>query len=229
MKPPVAPMAVLMLGMSAASLGAEPITATYSVQVTEAFQSGFAQSFEPLFALTLSFDPALGDGRGYGPPSFSTIPLPVPSRPEGVPLTLTTASTVHFQFVAPPSFDTFADARVTEFGLGVVGGATTSYSRFLELNFIGPVPEGSVPSPENFPIHLGLTGVSGTNFVFTGCVAQSARGCSGDFRISAFYRGVATLTDVQAPVIPEPATVILVTTGIGILTRRRIIAKFTEK
>ena len=46
MKPPVAPMAVLMLGMSAASLGAEPITATYSVQVTEAFQSGFAQSFE---------------------------------------------------------------------------------------------------------------------------------------------------------------------------------------
>ena len=142
-------------------------------------------------------------------------------------MTLTTASTVHVPL--PPSFETLADARVTEFGVGVVGGATTSYFSFLSLNYVGPVPEGSVPSPENFPIHLGLTGVSGTNFLFIGCVAQSATSCSGDANIMGFYRGVATITDVQAPVIPEPATVILVTTGIGILTRRRIIAKFTEK
>src|SRR4029450_2581264 len=144
------------------------------------------------------------------------------SRPEGVPLTLTTASTVH---VATPSFETIAEARVTGFGVGVVGGATTSYFRFVNLGFQPTVPEGSVLSPDNFPIHLGLSDVSGTNFLFNGCVGQRGSCSPLDGNdTGAFDRGVATLTGVQAPVIPEPATIILVTTGIGILARRRIIA-----
>lgn len=84
MRSPVAPMAVLMLGMSVATLSAEPITATYSVRVTEVLRTGITEPFEPSFTLTLTFDPALGNQQGYGPPSFSPIPLPLPSRPDGV-------------------------------------------------------------------------------------------------------------------------------------------------
>lgn len=222
-------LAALTLGTFPAR--ADPITAVYDVQVLErSFGQGGeigGEEFHRQFTLSMTFDPANGTSTStYGPVSFSSVPLPIPSPPADLVLRSGSGTTHE----GSPEGGFFARATAGISGGRRVAGIDTIYS--VELRLLSAMDGGSqaaLISPETFPIHLGTLGnpFQEFNFFYSACLGigpfpPSADSCTdaqtaGSSHVT--YLGRATLSDGDVPPIPEPATVVLVGSGLAIAAR----------
>ena len=195
-------------------VAAEPIVAVYQVQISGRMTWESNPIFEPFFqefTLRMTFDPALGGDRTYGPVSFSEVPLPGVSAPGEV---ATTSSTAHGQFEENPFgvANLFASAQESQ----VVDSGGLTYIRTRRLISNVPVDFTPVFSPQTFPAHLVL----GTPFNFDYGTSLFRTGLTP---VTINYRGFAELVAVNPPgPIPEPATMLLVGGGLAALARRRL-------
>jgi hypothetical protein len=196
----------------APSVVAEPIVAVYNVQVSGRMTWESNPVWEPFtreFTLRMTFDPAFGGDRTYGPVSFSAVPL------QGVPApgpVVTASSTAHGQFEQNPFGETNLFASATEEQSAFDG---STYFRMTRLISNVPVDFAPVFSPETFPAHLVL----GTPYNFNFHTSLFRTGLAP---VTIDYRGFAALLAVNPPEpVPEPATVLLVGGGLVALARRR--------
>jgi len=203
----------LIAACSIAPVAAEPIRAVYQVEVSGRMTWESNPIWEPFFqqfTLLMTFDPALGGDRTYGPVSFSEVPLPGVSAPGHV---VTVAGTAHGQFEENPfgAPNLFASAAETQ--VGTEGG---DYFRTTRLISNVPVDLAPVFSPETFPAHLVLA--TPYNFDYSTSLFRP-----GLTPVTISYRGFGSLLAVnpQQP-IPEPATMLLVGAGLAALGRRRL-------
>ena len=216
--------AVLVVLCSAAATRAEPIVATYQVQVTEQRTPSSNFTWSPFpsqqFTLSMTFDPALvsaaGTGWTYGPASFSPVPLPAPAPPARESLARE-GSTFHGRFEQDQleMSDLFASAGQHESHTG----AEWRYARHTGLISQVFIGDAAVPfTAETFPAHLVLD----SPFNFNYWVILSPVTPSGGLSQRVDYRGFATLLEVSsADPVPDPATVVLVGSGLAMLARRR--------
>jgi PEP-CTERM putative exosortase interaction domain len=206
---------------------ADPISVLFDVQVFERL-TGLLSPFEPYdqrFSLRLTYDPALGSGTDYGPASFSPgifeVPLPLPSVPPGLSLSSSSFTSHSVTHGDGTRYNATAAASV---GGSIIG--QSKYNAFLILENSRP-ETNPVITPETFPAHLGLPlGPFGQfNFQYGACAVYGNPhpevGCFGSSFQLAFYHGRATLTTVESPAVPEPATLALVGGGLAILASRR--------
>ena len=222
---------ILTLTVCSTPAAAEPITAVYDVQIFERFSRagpppGLTEPFTQQFLLSMTFDPASAPGSGvYGRPVFSPVPLEIPSAPSGMQLN-EFGSTTH---IATELGGFFARAQSGMFGSLNVAGNPTVYD--VGLTLTGSLPSSTPPVPttaDTFPIHLTL-GSSFSNFVYSSCLGVGPFGAGADSCTDAQgaatrivrYSGRLTLLETTPEVIPEPATLALVATGLVILSRRR--------
>lgn len=203
----------LIVACSIRPVAAEPILAVYHVQVSERMTWESNPIWEPFFqefTLLMTFDPAPGGDRTYGPVSFSEVPLPDVSAPGEV---ATNSSTAHGQFEGNPFGATNLFASAAESQIGTEGG---NYFRTTRLISNVPVDFTPLFSPETFPAHLVL----GTPYNFDYGTSLFRTGLTP---VTINYRGFATLGAVNPPEpIPEPATMLLVGSGLAALARRRL-------
>jgi hypothetical protein len=204
----------LIVASFTSPVAAEPILAVYQVHVSGRMTWESNPSFEPFprdFTLRMTFDPALGGDRTYGPVSFSEVPLPGVSAPGEVE---TSSSTAHGQFEENPYGATNLFASAAEHQVINAGGVF--YLRATRLISNEPVDFAPVFSPETFPAHLVL----GTPFNFDYGTSLFREGLTP---VTINYQGSATLVAVNPPEpIPEPATMLLVGGGLAALVRRRL-------
>lgn len=220
--------------------GADPISAAFHIQVTERSVSqdggpSVTEPFQQQFMLSMTFDPAQptpGFEPGsyhYGAPTFSVVPLDAPSAPDDLPIG-GTGNTLHG---ATAMGGAYARAETQTFGSRSVDGNLTVYSTWLILNSFTPAASPPLTvTPETFSAHLSLTGqnpFSPFNFFYTACLGIGPFGAGADSCNDAMgagsrvvsYSGTALLMDADTPVIPEPATLALVGSGIVFLVRGR--------
>ena len=223
---------ILALSACSRSVAAEPITAVYEVQIFERFSRvgppspGLTEPFTQQFLLAMTFDPAAVPGSGvYGRPVFSPVPLEIPSAPPGMTLN-EFGSTTH---IATELGGFVARAQSRMFGNLNVDGNPMVYD--VAVTLTGSLPSSTPPVPttaETVPIHLTL-GSSFTNFVYSSCLgigpfgggADSCTDAQGAATRIVRYSGRLTLLETTPEVIPEPATLALVASGLLILSRRR--------
>jgi hypothetical protein len=203
----------LLLAFSSPPVAAEPIRAVYHVEVSERMTWESNPIWEPFFqpfTLEMTFDPAAGGDRTYGPVSFSEIPLPGVPAPGPI---VTNSFTSHGQFEQNPlgSANLFATATVRQ--IGTEGGSYFSTTRLISNLRTDGLP---VFSPETFPAHLVL----GTPFNFN---YGTSLFLTGQTPVTLDYRGFATLQAVNAAEpIPEPWPLLLVASGLAAVARRRL-------
>jgi hypothetical protein len=211
---------------------ADPITALYDVRVLErSFGQGGetgTDEFHRQFTLSMTFDPANAISPStYGPASFSSVPLQIPSPPADLVLDSGSGTTHR----STPEGGFFAQATAGIFGGRRVADIDTIY--FVEIRLLGATDRGSqaaLITPETFPIHLGALGENPFpifNFFYSSCLGigpfpPSADSCTdaqtaGSSHVT--YFGRATLRDVDVPPVPEPTTVVLVGSGLAIGAR----------
>jgi hypothetical protein len=216
--------AAVMVLCSTAAAAAEPITATYHVEVTERMTPQSNPIWLPFesqqFTLSMTFDPALvrplGTGWTYGPVMFSSVPLLAVAPPAGLPLT-TEAQTAHGRFEADAleMTDLFASASQSESHIG------SDWHYFRHTRLFTHVHIGDAPVPftaETFLPHLVLG--SPFNFGYGTTLFQM----TPSLRLvdAVDYRGFARLIDVAAAdPVPDPATVTLVGGGGALMLLRR--------
>jgi hypothetical protein len=212
---------------------ADPITAVYNVQVLERRDSILMppEPFSQQFELRMSFDPdANGGFHIYGSVSFSSIPLAVPEQPTDLFPLQRQGRTSHYvaeSAIFPHDPVVFASAEEVWFGFN--DEAHRGYQRNIHLFGIFPNPPLTL-NAENFPVHLGSVSPdhnSPFNFYFTDylCVGAIGEDCFDDpssyVKSYVAYSGIATLREVESPVVPEPATLALVGGGLALLAARR--------
>jgi hypothetical protein len=209
--------------------GADPITAVYDVQVLERlFAQGGELGFEEFhrqFTLSMTFDPANGTSTStYGPVSFSSVPLQIPSPPADLVLRSGSGTTHE----GSPEGGFFARATAGISGGRRVAGIDTIYSVELQLLGANGGSQAALITPETFPMHLGTLGpFQDFNFFYSSCLGigpfpSGADSCNdAQTAGSSFvtYFGTATLSDGGVPPIPEPATVVLVGSGLAMAAR----------
>jgi hypothetical protein len=222
------------LALSTLPADADPITAVYDVQVLERFfgQGGElgTEEFHRQFTVSMTFDPARGTSTStYGPASFSSVPLQIPSPPADLALE-SGSNTTHR---ASPDGGFLAGATAGRYGGRRVAGIDTIY--FVEIRLLSAMDGGSQATPitpETFPIHLGTLrenpiGGRVFNFIYSSCLGigpfpEGADSCT-DARTAGSshvaYFGRATWHGVDVPPIPEPTTVVLVGSGLAIGAR----------
>ena len=209
---------------------ADPITAIYDVQVLERyFISGPMEPFSQHFELRMSFDPDSRDQFSiYGPPTFSSVPLTLPEPPADVLPLRRRGNTSHFLSESGGVSLVYADAFDQMSGRGDQP-SFHNYVRNLQLftTFVNPP---LTLTAENFPAHLGTVDSrvgSALNFSFQEyeCLVDSGEICFEHSELylksHVLYRGVATLREVESPVVPEPATLALVGGGLALLAAKR--------
>lgn len=213
---------VLLLAPPRAAYG-DPITAVFTVDINQRYDSltRRIEPFEAQFTLRMSFDPAAEqapdpDIRTYGAVTFSPVPLPLRSPASELPTVFEYSFTQHFRAYDGPVFGwRVQSAAVAETHFG---SADETYTRLVELDSTHRFTTMPVLSPETFPLHLGGPAAALERAVFAYSGTYRA---SGIFLESYSYWGTATLTGVETPVIPEPATLALVGGGLLMLVRRR--------
>lgn len=224
-------LAALLLVLTAGTAGADPITVAYDVQVLErSMREGTGPTvtdpFLQQFTLFMTFDPTAPAGMGvYGRPSFSPVPLAVPLAP-GELTYLDVGATTH---IALSTAGFFARAEAGIVGSGSIGGNFAAYNRIVQLTGLVQGSEPSPATPEAFPSHLAAGGFGPFNFSYSSCLGVGPFGAGADSCTDArgaetrivSYQGIATLQDTDVAPIPEPATVVLVASGLAWLARCR--------
>lgn len=219
---------LVILGVSTVGrASADPITATYLVNVTERCFAGGCEAFESAFSLTLRFDSGITfedlgaqtQVRTYGPPIFSAVPL---ARPEVSSRAAESARTIDVAaFVGPPlgPWRHLADAQHRfEF---------TEEDNIRHVWHLGlhTIQDKLLTAPE-------LTAASMARFLAT----PNGPDVSNAFRYvfsrstpdgiwlpgSVGYVGSVSLAGGPAP-IPEPATMTLLAAGMLLVGRRRFV------
>ena len=203
----------LLLACTSSPVAAEPIRVVYHVDVSERMTWESNPIWEPFFqsfTLVMTFDPAAGGDRTYGPVSFSEIPLPGVSAPGEV---ATSSFTAHGRFEENPFGSANLFATAAESQIGSDGGTYFRRTRLISNVRVDGMP---VFSPETFPAHLVL----GTPFNFNYGTSLFLTGMTP---VTLDYRGFATLQVTNPPEpIPEPGTILLLTSGLAVLARRRL-------
>jgi hypothetical protein len=211
---------VLLSLCTATGVSAEPITATYAVQVfsrkysTNIAQQVFFQPFDASFLLNLTFDTTAGPSGIYGPAIFSpdilAIPLEKPSVPDGLDISAGGITAHRNVAVATAGYD----------GRSSPDWFDRGYHSSLSLTGLALQP----PSVANFAADLGRY-PGFPNFVFSACAVFSRdpeNSCGGGRFERVDYLGSATLVSVDpGAAVPEPATIGLVGAGLALLVRRR--------
>jgi hypothetical protein len=215
-----------LLLLAATAAEAEPISATYMIQVFERCTENVRNNAQcvpfhaPAFPLVMTFDGAgrvvYEDSTGltevrYGEPDFSAVPLILPAMTLSGTALLDTAGEIR-QFQGMWQRSAFA----VEYLDGIVDGS--SWARFLTLQG-GINTGGMMPAldPRSFAALLGNPeafshrGGGGSLFNY---------GISNFDRAAIQYVGHASLVEVSAAV-PEPSTALLVASGIAMALRAR--------
>ena len=213
-------MAVLTVGTVPAR--ADPITAVFDVVVKERESriTFTTEPFERSFTLFMTLDPARpSPSSPYGPPTFSPVPLPGPSAPSGLELTTSYFLQHHTGGEERGEFEVLADVHVDQ--SVVLPGRSGFFSQTTELRSSFDAPPSEPITLETFPLHLSTPGLPEHNFtyeVLLGFAGPTGLSYTPD---SYQYRGRATLREIQAPVVPEPATLALVGGGLELLAAKR--------
>jgi hypothetical protein len=216
-------LAVLTVGTIPAR--ADPITAIYDVQVLQRdLLLGDPEPFSQQFELRMSFDPdASSEANIYGPASFSSVPLTVPEVPADLlPLRQISGDTQHRLSDGTVS----AGARQFEHSFVQNEQTQREYVQITRLIGIFASPPVTLTA-ENFPAHLGTKPLDSGNFFFTQwtCIGALGERCFDDpsryLKSYVEYSGIATLREVESPVVPEPATLALVGGGLALLAAKR--------
>lgn len=217
-------LTAVMLAGSALAASAEPITAVFDVRVflrqTIFPDSSTTEPFHREFSLTLTYDPAqaletLAFGP-YGLPSFSPVPLEGAPAPGFVPRSGFTQSQIFptgTLVVRAQSSQTLVTADM-QFFESVSIGNSGNVSAFASLPPLTAL---------TFPAYLGLQ-APGTVVPNFGFISSLLAVGADDPRLriveSYTYLGTATLSPVDAPIVPEPATLALVGGGLALMARR---------
>ena len=203
---------------------ADPITAIYDVQVFQRVSSR-VEPFSQQFELRMTFDPDAGRDQFniYGPVSFSSVPLTVTEPPADLLPLQRFGRTQHTVFDGDPLT---VVASAEEFIFNFVENEQTRREYVLKTRLIGIFASPPLTlTSENFPAHLGTKPLDSGNFFFTQWMCAGALGerCFDDpsryLKSYVEYSGIATLREVQSPVVPEPTTFLLVGGGLVMLRR----------
>ena len=222
----------LALMCTVASASAEPITAIYSVQVLfrQSYPTGAIERMDERFRMRLTFDPAqVSPGTGtYGPPTFSTVPLPLPSVPSDLSVT-SSGFTGHVSGLPDPgtAYTQYAVARTITASGPRTDVSEREFFRLLHLeSFVTDLATQPEVSAATFPAHLGITGHNSlnefnANFAYGGYFLTGPVGPEGDYAPNSYaYHGNALLVGTETAV-PEPATIFLASAGLTVAAGRR--------
>lgn len=219
----------LITSANVSPASAEPITASYVIQLSErqSFTNG-VWTTEPLkeqLALRLTIDPdRASESQQYGPASFSPVPFETIPPPEGVLPLSTDSFTGQSVFGSPPSLINSYAAE----GTGIVSAYEPTpmhYHRGMDIWASGSeVPP--VLNAETFLMLLGGSNSGRADFRYLNwrCVGRTdyetcfEPGFLGGAWLQ--YNGTAVFQQIESPVVPEPTTIALVGGGLLLFARR---------